>query len=232
MMSKALLLFAWLAFTAAAADPIRVLLVTGGHRHDASFYKVIDDDPGFETKTGEHSFVLNGPFPERFSVIALYDMYDNIGDKARANLKRWVDEGRGIVSIHHAVVDYTDWPWWYEQVTGGKYFIAPHPSFGASENSAEVEMTVRPVGRHPVVEGVGEFRIVDEPYRKMWRSPRIQVLMETDHPANDRPIVYVGPSEKSRAVYIQLGHGRRAHNNPAYQRLVRNAVRWAAGGAR
>ena len=37
------------------------------------------------------------------------------------------------------------------------------------------------------------------------------------------------PWEKSRVVVIQLGHGREAHENPTYRKLVRNATLWAAG---
>jgi type 1 glutamine amidotransferase len=30
-------------------------------------------------------------------------------------------------------------------------------------------------------------------------------------------------------VYIQLGHGREAHQNPDYQELVHRAILWSAG---
>jgi len=38
--------------------------------------------------------------------------------------------------------------------------------------------------------------------------------METDHSLNDKPVVYVGPYDKARVVYIQLGHDRRTHLMP------------------
>jgi len=42
-------------------------------------------------------------------------------------------------------------------------------------------------------------------------------------------VVYVGPYDKARVVYIQLGHDRRTHLMPGYQKLVRNAILWTAG---
>jgi type 1 glutamine amidotransferase len=86
------------------------------------------------------------------------------------------------------------------------------------------------VKEHPVVDGVGKFEINDETYKGMWFSPHITVLVKTDHPTSDGPLVWVSPCRKSRVVCIELGHGRMAHMNPDYRRLVRNAILWAAGG--
>ena len=77
--------------------------------------------------------------------------------------------------------------------------------------------------------GIGEFHIHDEAYKHMWISPDVTVLMETDHPKNDRPVIRIGPSKLNRIIYIQLGHGEPAHHNATYQELVRRAVLWAAG---
>jgi hypothetical protein len=34
----------------------------------------------------------------------------------------YVEAGKGIVALQHSIVDFTSWPWWYEDVTGGKSF--------------------------------------------------------------------------------------------------------------
>jgi type 1 glutamine amidotransferase len=90
-------------------------------------------------------------------------------------------------------------------------------------------MTVRAVGKHPITEGLGEFRIVDEVYNFMWRSPRSRVLLEADKPEGEKAVAWIGPWEKSRVVVIQLGHGKETHENANYRKLVRNAIVWAAG---
>ena len=66
----------------------------------------------------------------------------------------------------------------------------------------------------------------------MWHSPRIRVLMETDHPLNDRPVVYLGPNADWRVVYVQFGHGSHAHYHPGVRRLLHNAILWGAGRAK
>ena len=60
-------------------------------------------------------------------------------------------------------------------------------------------------------------------------APGIEVLLKTDHPDSDEPLVWISPYEKSRVISIELGHGREAHENPSFQRLVRNAILWAGG---
>ena len=62
----------------------------------------------------------------------------------------------------------------------------------------------------------------------MWLSPRIEVLMETDAPGNDRPVVYIGPHPQARSVYIQPGHSAQTMRDPGFRRLVRNALFWVA----
>jgi type 1 glutamine amidotransferase len=88
------------------------------------------------------------------------------------------------------------------------------------------------MSKHPVLRGVGPIVVRDEVYRGMWHSPKITVLMETEHPENDRPVVYLGPDPKLKAVYIQLGHGDEAFRHPGYRCLVHNAVLWSAGRLR
>jgi hypothetical protein len=62
----------------------------------------------------------------------------------------------------------------------------------------------------------------------MWISPQASVILRTNNPTSDGPLAWVSPYGKSRVVYIQLGHDQLAHRHPAYQKLVRNAIRWSA----
>ena len=90
-------------------------------------------------------------------------------------------------------------------------------------------MPVTVAKKHPVTEGLSGFVIEDETYKGMWISPKVQVLLTTGNPTSDGPLAWLGRHPKARLVYIQLGHGSLAHRNPNYQRLVRNAIGWAAG---
>jgi len=106
--------------------------------------------------------------------------------------------------------------------------MKPEDGRPASTYKHDVELSVRPVGDHPVTAGIGALHLWDETYKGMWISPSVKVLLETENPASDGPVAWVGPYDKSRVVYIQLGHDRLAHVNPGYRALVYNALRWAA----
>lgn len=210
----------------------RLLLVTGGHSYPTGIYAMLASFPDL---VWDHAASQKAAFQPglagRYDAILLHDMAETLAPEQQANLRAYLEAGKGIVSVHHAIVDYTDWPWFWQEVTGGKYFAKPHPDRAPSAYQHDVVFESRVVpamAKHPVVAGVPPLRLNDETYKGMWHSPKIRVLMETDHPGNDRPVVYLGPSDRLRAVYIQLGHSEETFRHPGYRRLVWNAIRWAA----
>jgi hypothetical protein len=224
-----LILLVALSAPALGADPIRVLLVTGGHSHEPTFYSVFDD-PRFRTDVNPHPNAFQKDFRSRVDVLVLYDMVDDLKDETkRKNVLAFVESGKGIVVLHHALGDNANWPWWYEEVVGG-HFRFPSPSLDATEtykHDQTVPVTV--VKKHPVTSGVDNFTITDETYRYLWISPKVDILLRTSNPTSDGPVAWIGPSRQSRVVYLQLGHDGQAYKNPNYRRLVANSILWAAG---
>lgn len=213
-------------------NPLRVLVVTSGHGYPTAFYAMLDSLEGIAwTHATTHQEAFGRPLEERFDAILLHDMHDVTAEQTRRRLAAFVESGRGIVSLHHAIVNYTDWPWWYQEVIGGKYFVKPEAGHPASHYHEGVDFLVYPAkGKqaHPVLRGVSPLLVHDETYRDMWLSPKIDVLMETDSTENDKPVVYAGPHPKARSIFIQLGHSAQTMQNPGFRRLVRNALCWVA----
>lgn len=217
-------------------DAARLLVVTGGHSYSTAFYTLFEGDEDIVwTHAASQPEAFKPAMKDRFDAVLLYDMAETIGEKEKASLRAFVEAGKGVVSVHHAIVDCTSWPWWYEEVVGGKYFVNAVGSHPKSSYKEDVEMVVKPVKgmtSHPVIRGLGPLPVVDEAYKGMWHSPAIRPLMEVDHPLNDKPVVYLGPHPAARVVYIQLGHGESTMRHPGYRKLVRNAVLWTAGKLR
>jgi len=130
--------------------------------------------------------------------------------------------------LHHAIAGLASWPWWTDEVVGGKYFEKPEAGRPASTYKHDEDLYVETVGQHPITRGLGPMHFRDETYKGMWISPRVNVLLRTTNPTSDGPVAWIGPYDKSRVVYIQLGHGRFAHQNPDFQELVHRAILWAA----
>jgi hypothetical protein len=213
-----------------AKDAVRVLLVTGGHDHDVSFYSVLDGQDDLDVRVDPHPSAFRGEVaPGRHAdVVVFYDMPAAMAPGQEAHLRGFVEAGGGVVSLHHAIAGRTGWRWWWEEVIGGRYLEAPEGGRPASTYKHDVELTVRVAAAHPVTAGLTDFRILDETYKGMWISPKVTVLLATDEATSDGPVAWVSPFPKARVVTIQLGHGREAHLHPSYRRLVRNAVLWAA----
>jgi type 1 glutamine amidotransferase len=183
------------------------------------------------THAAGHEEAFKRPLKGRYDVVLFHDLYEKTTENTRKRLKDFIESGGGIVSNHHAIVDFTDWPWWYEEVIGGKYFTKPEDGHQASSFKEGVDFLVKPAkdkAGHPILKGVGPLWVNDELYKGMYLSPDIEVLMETTHPDNDPPMVYVGPYRKARVVYIQLGHSGSTMENPGFRRLISNAVNWVA----
>jgi len=216
---------------AAIASPVRVLVVTGGHTYETSFYTLFEGHPDIEATVDPHPMPYRrGDLRPDYDVLVLYDSMQEISKAERKNLTDFVEGGKGVVVLHHALVDYSDWRWWREEVVGARWIKSQaKPLRWKTTWQHDVDIVAYPVKEHPVVDGVGKFEVNDETYKGMWFSPGITVLMKTDHPTSDGPLVWIGPYSKSRVVSIELGHGRKAHVHPSFRRLVRNAILWAAG---
>jgi len=212
-----------------AAHPVRVLLVTGGHPFNPEFYQIFVNRPDLQVTVTGHPDAYTHDFRKEADVLVLYDMIPEISDDKRANLRAFLEAGRGLVVLHHAIADFGSWPWWSEEVVGGKYLLQPEGGRPASTYKHDEDLYVRPVGSHPITRGIGLLHFSDETYHGMWISPKVQVLLATSNPLSDGPVGWIGPYDQSRVVYIQLGHGRFAHENPDYQELVHRAILWTAG---
>jgi len=213
-----------------AAGAPKVLLVTGGHDHDVSFYSVLDRDD-LDVRVDPYPSGLRGgprePGPDT-DVVVLYDMPAAMTPEQKDTLRSWIEHGGGLVVLHHAIAGRSGWRWWHEEVVGARYVEAGDAEPPSSYRHDEV-VRVSVVARHPVTAGIEPFVILDETYKGLWLSPRIEVLLRTDNPTSDGPVAWTFPHPKARVAVIQLGHGREAHLHPSFRRLVHNAVLWAAG---
>ena len=221
----AVLFFGLCAF---AADPLRVRLVTGGHAHDPEFYSAFIGDPRIAVTVEPHPRAYLGG-TGKLDVLVLYDMIKTSDPKTREWLRAWVESGKGLVVLHHAICSFEDWEWWGDEVVGARYLTTPARGMAPSTFFHDLQLDIQVVKKHPVTAGVDNFRILDETYKGMWFAPKLDLLLTTAHEKGDGPVGWIGPSKTARVVVLQGGHDKNAHLNPNWQRLVRNAILWAGG---
>ena len=201
--------------------PLRALLVTGGHDHEPSFYAVFADHKDIATTINPHPVAYKGSL-DRYDVIVLYDMVQDLPEQQKQRFRAFVESGKGLVVLHHALVSFENWPW-YRETIGAQYLE------NKSTYKHDVAMTIEPVTPHPITRGLGKFEINDETYKGMWIAEKNTVLLRTADPTSDGPVAWVSPHGRSRVATIQLGHGRLAHQSAEWRRLVRNAILWTGG---
>ncbi len=210
------------------AKAVKTYVVTGGHEHQPAFYSLFEGDRDIDASTDSHPAALHRDLGQ-YEVLVLHDLYPDLDEQGKATVRKWVESGKGVVVLHHALATFNNWEWWWKDVVGGRYLMKPDGGMPASTYNHDQIINVYPQGSHPVLKNVPEMQLMDETYKGQWFAPGINVLLKTDHPKSDPVLAWISSYKGARVVVIQLGHDRWSHLNPGYRQLVRNAVMWAAG---
>lgn len=172
-----------------------------------------------------------------------------------------LEEGRGCVFLHHAIAGWPLWSEYAEIIGGRFLYLPGElrgaPCLDSGYRHA-VDYRARVVAEHPVTEGVdGDFPITDELYlyqvfeddlipllrsghrfeRENFYSAReaaegrLYSNADWPHPPGSDLIGWVKHYRNSPIVYLQPGDDQAAYDNPAFRRLLHNALRWVASDA-
>jgi type 1 glutamine amidotransferase len=214
----------------------RLLVVTGGHDFEkAPFFKLFQTDTlTYQAVEHPRAQALFKPAAAiQYDVIVLYDMWQDITEEAKADLVKLLQQGKGLVALHHCLASYQNWPE-YEKIIGGKYYLKNEVINGidvpASTYQHDVDFLVHVVTGHPVTRGLADFKIHDETYGKFGVQSSVQILLTTTEPTSGKTIGWAHEYGRSKVVYLALGHDHLAYENPNFQKLLYQAIAWTAGG--
>lgn len=220
----------------ALADKIRVLVLTGGHdfEHD-QFFKVFSDNPDITFQAVEHPnahALLKPEAARQYDVLVLYDMHQEITDEAKADFLARLNEGKGLVVLHHAIADYQNWPE-YSKIIGGHYYLQKTVVDGVEkarsiyQHGLHFKIHVADPS-HPVTHGVNDYEIHDETYNLFDVAKDVHPLLTTDEPQSNKVIGWAKTYGRARVVYLQSGHDHFAYENPNFRQILGQAIRWTA----
>ncbi len=207
----------------------RVLIVGGGSSHDFVKFFGSTDKATLAPVCGWVDFTQNAngvpAILDRVDVL-LWSANQPISSATKKALIDFAARGGAIVA-HHPGTWYAwkNFPEWNTQIVGG----------GARGHDKLGPYTVKvTAAAHPITKGVpATFDITDELYNYNTEpgGAPIEVLAEATSPGTGKafPQIFVVKHPKARIVGFTLGHDARAHDLPAYQTLLKNAVLWAAG---
>src|SRR6516164_4201036 len=147
------------------ADAVRGLLITGGHDHETSFYTLFH---GYEdlarVPVSSSAAAFQNDLRGKYDVLIMYDFTRDLKETGKKNLRDFVESGKGIVVLHHALLNYQEWPWWYEDVVGGSYRLRKEGNIPSSTYKGDQQIPVTAEGDHPITREIGPFQVVDETY--------------------------------------------------------------------
>ena len=226
--------------------PVRkILVVTGGHDFDEKeFFEMMDAIPGImydkAVMPGDMGLLAPG-LEKKYDAILSYDQNHffeqgkQITEAQRTNFDKLMQNGMPLLVLHHSVGSFPKWPP-YREIAGGAFvFSGAVPlyenldgkSWPASSHEDDVEMTISIVDKeHPVTQGLDDFVIHDEAYVDVYVSPRVNVLLTTNHPRVTPEVAWVHRYHNSPVFTLTLGHGKEAYSNENFRKLIAQGLDW------
>jgi uncharacterized protein len=215
------------------AQPVKIMLVTGGHSYDTiRFFQLFDALEGVEYEhflQPEANHAIARGAAEDFDVLVFYDMWREISEPEKLAYLNLTRNGKPMLFLHHALVSYQEWPQ-FEKLLGGRYVEKRRgiPEDELSTYEHDVWVYIQPAGNHPVTKGFGSLRFFDEVYGNFRVSENVIPILTTNHPLSERIIGWENRFNKSTVIYLQPGHDSRTYETSDYRRLLLQAVNYLA----
>jgi len=234
---------------ATAAEPVRLLIITGDNApaHDwQGTTRALQDflSQGGNIKvdvTSTPAKDLNADNLDKYDVLLLNYKETPQGSEdsrwSEDNKRAFLDAvkgGKGLVVSHYASAAFAkpNWAEFEKAIAGGwrtQGFHGPKHEFVVKKTDA----------KHPISEGLpAQFdHKLDELYQNSLLTPGSVVLAtaysDPSKPrgtGKDEAVIWVNQYGKGRVVNVGLGHDTTAMADPAYQSWMRRAVVWAGRG--
>ena len=229
------LLFFIALFTITGCNqPVKVLLIMGGHAFDtAEFYMTFEAmeqfsfDPVYYPEALEK---LKTDKPEDYDVLVFYDYNPELPMEDSSVFKRLTEKGKPLLFLHHSICTFQKWKG-YGEMVGGKYII---PGFEQDSSlwstyAHDLDLNVRIVDPgHPITMGMKDFIIHDEGYANLLIQEDVTPLLASNHPYSSQLLGWTHHFNRSAVVYLMLGHDKKAYENPAFPLLVERSITWLA----
>lgn len=232
---RKLLLFLFFAslFLVCKSQPVKVMVVTGGHAFDTVlFFQMFD---AFENIEYEHfaqpkaNSELTKGIADNFEVLVFYDMWKTISNEEKAAYLKLTKQGKPFLFLHHSIASYQNWNE-FENILGGKYFEkgkrVPEELLSTYDHDVWVYSTIE--NYTPVTSGFKDLRFFDEVYGNVRISENVKPLLKTRHPKSMEYVAWQHVYNQSNIVYIQSGHDRRTYESEDYRKLLKQAIKFLA----
>ncbi len=224
-----------------ADRPSRVLIVTGedyaGHRWretTPALQEAVEQDGRMKVDVLDDLTRLAATDLAPYaSVVLHFKNYDPKvpGRAGFDNLKRFVEQGGGLVLVHFACGAFEEFKDEFKPLAGRVWFGARPPQ-GRHQHDpyGEFKVEITDVD-HPITRGMESFTTVDELYTCLEGERPIMVLAEATSKVDGKvyPMAFVLRFGKGKVFHYALGHNVPALKNEGAAALMRRGTAWTAG---
>lgn len=211
---------------------LKVAFVTGGHDFEQdkflAMWKSLEGMEVVHLPQADDSEIFETILPWEYDVMVLYNMSQKISEKRQNNLKQLLNQGIGLVAMHHNLGAFQEFAE-YKNIVGGKFFLKAEGDQPQGEYKHGVDMKIQIADQnHPITKGLEDFMINDESYKKVWHARDNHILLTTDEPTSDKELAWTRTYGRGKVCTIALGHDGMAYANPSFRKFVAQAIQWAA----
>jgi len=137
--------------------------------------------------------------------------------KSERELPDFVARGNGLVVVHAGTCRYDIAPATCQLMGGG---FLRHPE--------QCLVKVSPTTDHALTDGVPPFAVCDEHYFIEMNDASAGIFLRSQSEHGEQPAGWVRSHQEGRVCVLTPGHNEEVWLHPSFQRLLLNALQWAA----
>ena len=210
-----------------------VLIVTGvehpGHKWKQTaplLAGILAADKRMEIQIVEDPHQLASPKVHEYDVLVIHFMDWKVpspGAEARANFKKFVSSGGGLVFVHFACGAWQDWDE-FDKIAGRAW----NPKMRGHDRRGPFTVEIAKPD-HPIAKGMKNFETTDELYTCLDGKTPIEVLAHARSKVDKKlyAMAFVLQFGKGRVFHCVLGHDVKAFEAPGVGELYRRGTAWA-----
>jgi len=171
---------------------------------------------GVEAEVSHDRGILTSGKLDTYEVCLLCTTMRELTDEQEQALVNFVERGKGLFGIHSATVVEEERTRYINLIGARFVHHSPYHEFRVKIEDRE----------HPITSEIDDFPICDELY-VLDRQPAGAHILATALWENEvQPLVYTKSYGRGRVLYNALGHNEAAYDNPAFQKLVVQGIKW------
>jgi len=222
-----------IASPAWSREPVRILVITGGHDYNKETFLEMLNSLGSaftcEVRELPDAFDMFSPVNRnKYDVLVFYHMWPELTKEQAENMAGCIREGKPLVVLHHSICAFDEWDE-YMHITGGRYFHQSKTIAGKEyppssyEHDRKIDLNVVDPG-HPVTKGLRDFSVFDETYKGFYVEPGVTPLLRTTDPTSSPVVAWTHRYGNSTVVTIQSGHDTPTYQDANFRRLLKQAI--------